>query len=164
MFFASDAFLYLHVVVSLVAIAVGFVVVAGLLMNQRLDTWTVLFLATTILTSVTGFLFPFNGLRPGHAVGFVSLVTLGVALYARYAKRLAGTWRRWYVITAVVSLYFNVFVLVAQAFQKVPVLHDQAPTQQEPPFFAAQLVTLAVFVAAGWYGVKRFRDKTEMNG
>lgn len=159
MFFGSETFLQLHVAVSLVAIAAGFVVVFGLLADRRLDRWTAFFLATTVLTSVTGFLFPFNGITPAHGVGFVSLVTLAVALYARYRHSLAGVWRRVYVVAAVVSLYFNVFVLVAQAFQKVPALHSLAPNGSEPPFAAAQALTLAAFVALGWLGVKRFRDR-----
>ncbi|OWK35812.1 hypothetical protein [Fimbriiglobus ruber] len=149
----------LHVAISLAAIASGFIVAFGMLTARKFDAWTAFFLATTVLTSVTGFLFPFNGITPGIIVGVISLVTLAVAIYARYARHLAGIWRRVYVISAVVSLYFNFFVLVAQSFQKVPALHDLAPTQSEPPFAITQIVTLVAFIALGWLAVVRFKDR-----
>ncbi|MDB5309154.1 MAG: hypothetical protein JWO38_3356 [Gemmataceae bacterium] len=159
MFFASETFVQLHVAISMAAIGSGFVVVYGLLANRRFDGWTAFFLATTVLTSVTGFLFPFNGITPGVIVGVLSLVTLAGALYARYIRRLAGGWRRVYVIGAVVSLYFNFFVLVVQAFQKVPALRSLAPEQTDPPFAIVQAITLAAFVVLGWLAVVRFRDR-----
>jgi hypothetical protein len=106
---------------------------------------------------VTGFGFPFFGFLPSHGVGVVSLVVLAVAIVARYVRHLAGGWRRTYVVTAVLALYFNVFVLVVQGFRKVAVLHDLAPTQTEAPFKLAQLVVLLVFIALGVLAVKGFR-------
>jgi len=146
-----------HVFISLAGILSGFVVLAGLLSAKRLDGWTAVFLVTTVATSVTGFGFPFEGLRPGHVVGAISLVVLAISIYARYGRQLAGTWRSTYVITAVVALYFNVFVLVAQLFMKVPALNALAPTQSEPPFAVAQVIVLLAFILLGVLAVKRFR-------
>jgi hypothetical protein len=148
-----------HVLISLAGIFTGFVVLAGLIAGKRLDGWTRLFLATTVATSVTGFFFPFNGFTPAHAFGILSLILLSVALYARYPRRLDGAWRKTYVITAVISLYLNVFVGVVQAFQKVPVLKALAPTQTEPPFKLTQLVVLALFIVLGVVAVIRFRNE-----
>jgi hypothetical protein len=151
-----DTLTLVHVVLSLIGISSGFVVVYGLLTAKRLDAWTALFLATTVATSVTGFLFPFHKFLPSHAIGILSLVVLAIAIFARYVRHLAGGWRRAYVITAVIALYFNVFVLIAQAFMKVPALKALAPTQSEPPFLIAQLVCLVLFVVLGIGAAKRF--------
>lgn len=146
-----------HVFLSLVGIGSGLVVLAGLIAAQRREGWTAVFLATTVATSVTGFGFPFDHLLPSHIVGIVSLVVLAVAILARYASRLAGAWRSVYVVCAVLALYFNVFVLVVQAFLKVPALHALAPTQGEPPFAVAQGLVLVLFLALGTLAAKRFR-------
>lgn len=146
-----------HVVISLVGIVSGLIVLFGLLTERRLDRWTLVFLATTVATSVTGFGFPFQRFLPSHAVGIVSLIALSLAIYGRYPRRLAGAWRRVFVIGAVLSLYLNVFVLVVQLFLKVPALNALAPTQSEPPFQLTQLAALAVFAALGAAAVVRFR-------
>ena len=151
------AFTTLHVVISLIGIASGLVVFYGMLSSQRLGGWTALFLASTILTSVTGFMFPFSGLLPSHVVGAISLVLLAIALVARYAFALAGPWRWIYVSTALAALYLNVFVGVVQAFQKLPFLQLLAPTQSEPPFAVAQIAVLVLFLALGFLAVRRFR-------
>jgi len=122
-------FTLIHVVISLVAILSGFAVLFGLLIAKRLDGWTGLFLAATVATSVTGFFFPFHGITPAIVTGIVSLVVLAVAIFARYARHLVGAWRKTYVMSAVLALYLNVFVLIVQSFQKVPALKDLAPTQ-----------------------------------
>jgi hypothetical protein len=145
-----------HVLLSLVGIVSGLVVLAGLIAAQRREGWTALFLATTVATSVTGFGFPFDHLLPSHIVGILSLAVLALAILARYPLGLAGAWRRVYVVCAVVALYFNVFVLVVQAFLKVPALHALAPTQAEPPFAVAQGLVLVLFVALGTLAAKRF--------
>lgn len=157
-----SAFTTLHVVISLIGIGSGIIVLYGMLSSQRLGGWTALFLATTILTSVTGFMFPFSGLTPGHIVGAISLVLLAVALLALYAFRLAGPWRWVYVATALASLYFNVFVGVVQAFQKLPFLQALAPTQSEPPFAVAQLAVLAISLALGVLAVRRFHPAASL--
>src|SRR5882724_5758412 len=117
-----SAFTLFHVLLSLVGILSGFVVLAGFLTAKRSDGWTALFLTTTVLTSVTGFLFPFHQFLPSHGVGIVSLLALAAAIFARYVRHLLGAWRRTYVITAMVALYLNVFVLIVQLFLKVPAL------------------------------------------
>jgi hypothetical protein len=118
----------------------------GMFSAKRLDGWTSLFLVTTVLTSVTGFFFPFHRLLPSHILGILSLIALAIAVYARYSRGLAGGWRRTYAITAAIALYLDVFVLIAQAFQKVPVLKVLAPTQSEPPFLVTQLIVLVIFL------------------
>jgi hypothetical protein len=153
---ALRVFTWVHVAISLVAIAAGLIVVCGLLAGQPMDGWTLVFLVTTVLTSVTGFGFPFDKLLPSHVLGIISLVVLAVALVARYSFHLDGAWRWIYVVGAVLALYLNVFVLIVQAFQKVPALKSKAPTQSEPPFVVTQLIALAVFVGVGIAAVMRF--------
>jgi hypothetical protein len=152
-----SAFTTLHVGISLVGIASGLVVLYGMLASQRLPGWTALFLATTILTSVTGLLFPFGGVTRGLIIGAISLVLLATALLALYAFRLAGSWRWVYVATALTSLYLNIFVGLVQAFQKLAFLRGLGPTQSELPFAAAQIAMLAIFMAFGFLAVRRFR-------
>jgi hypothetical protein len=136
-------FTLLHVVLSLVGIATSIIVVLGMFSSSRLNGWTALFLASTVLTSVTGFFFPFERLLPSHIVGVLSLIVLAIAILGLYVYRLAGPWRWLYVAGAVVALYFNVFVGVVQAFLKIPILNSLAPTQSELPFVVAQLAVLA---------------------
>lgn len=157
MSFALTALTFTHVVISLAGIATGFVVVFGLLTAKRLDGWTAVFLTTTVLTSLTGFLFPIHGFTPGIAVGILSMVALTIAIVARYLRHLIRGWRAVYVLAAVIALYFNLFVLVFQLFLKVPALTALAPTQSEPPFVAAQTAVLVVFFAIGIASVIRFR-------
>ena len=152
-----ENFTILHVAISLVAIVSGLIVLAGMLRARRLPGWTAVFLVTTILTSVTGFMFPINGLTPAIVVGLISVVILAIALMALYLKYLSGAWRWIYVVTALMALYFNVFVLIVQSFQKVPTLQKLAPTQSEPPFQIAQGVTLAAVLILGTLAVRRFR-------
>jgi hypothetical protein len=149
----------IHVLISLVGLGSGFIVLYGLLNGKLFSGWNVLFLVTTVATSVTGFGFPFDHLLPSHKVGIVSLVTLTVAILALYAFHLTGGWRRTFVVSATISLYLNVFVLVAQMFMKVLALKALAPTQSEPPFLVAQLVVLALFVVLAVLAVKKFREK-----
>ncbi len=149
----------IHVLISLVGIGSGLVVMYGLLGGKRLDGWTAVFLTSTVLTSVTGFGFPFDHLSPAHKVGIISLVALTIAIVARYALHLAGAWRRTYVISAAIALYLNVFVLVVQSFEKVPALKAMAPTQKETPFVVAQIVVLALFVVLTIFAAKRFRSE-----
>ncbi len=151
-----SAFTTLHVVISLIGIATGLIVLWAMLGGRHLGGLTGVFLATTVLTSVTGFMFPFNQLLPSHIVGLISLAVLAVALLALYGKGLSGAWRSIYVIAATIALYLNVFVGVVQAFQKFSVLHALAPTQAEAPFVAAQLAVLALFAVFGYLAVKRY--------
>ena len=152
-----ENFTILHSAISLIAIASGLIVLAGMLRARRLSGWTALFLVTTILTSVTGFMFPINGLTPAIVVGLISIVILAIALMALYVKHLSGAWRWIYVTTALAALYFNVFVLIVQSFQKVPALQKLAPTQSEPPFSVTQGVVLVAFLVLGTMAARRFR-------
>jgi hypothetical protein len=147
-------FTLFHVAISLLGIGSGVVVVVDLLKRRGRPGSTAVFLTTTILTSVTGFLFPFHRLLPSHLLGVLSLVALAIAVYALYFRRLAGGWRRAYTVSAIGALYFNVFVLVAQLFMKVPALRALAPTQQEGPFKLAQLLLLVVFIVVGILAAK----------
>jgi len=149
----------IHTLISLVAIFTGIVVVFGMLAANRLDGWTKWFLITAVATTVTGFFFPFRGFTPAIGLGIISLPFLALTIFARYPKRLAGAWRWIYVIGAVICLYFNLFVLVVQSFEKIPGLHALAPTQTESPFKLTQLVLL---IASGLLGITaliRFRPQ-----
>lgn len=126
-------FSLIHVIFSLIGILSGFVALFGMIAGKRLDGWTAIFLVTTVLTSITGFLLPFHKLLPSHILGIISLVVLAVAIPARFVKHLAGGWRKTYAITATIALYLNVFVLVAQLFLKMPALHAIAPRVPSRP-------------------------------
>ena len=154
---STSTFTLLHVLISLAGIASGLVVLLGMLQDKRLDGWTGFFLATTALTSVTGFAFPFDHLLPSHKIGILSLVILAIAIAARYLFRLAGSWRWVYVASATLALYFNVFVLVVQSFMKIPALKAMAPTQAEPPFVVAQGMVFLLFLSMGIMATRRFR-------
>jgi len=153
---STSTFTLIHVLLSLAGIGSGFIVVFGLLSRKRLNGWTAIFLSTTILTSVTGFLFPITHITPGIILGILSLIVLTPTLIARYLYHLHGAWRSTYVISAMIALYFNCFVAIVQSFEKVPALKALAPTQKEPPFAIAQLALLVVFVLLGVLAVKKF--------
>jgi hypothetical protein len=140
-----------HTIISLIAIVAGLIVMFGMLGSKRQPGLTAVFLVFTILTSATGFVIPpflTDKLLPSHIIGILSLVLLAVACVALYVMKLGGPWRWIYVVTALVSLYLNVFVLVIQSFLKVPVLHALAPSvpPAEPPFAVAQGIVLVFFV------------------
>ena len=147
----------IHVIISLIGIGSGLMVLFGMFGGKRLDRMTALFLATTVLTSLTGLGFPFEHVTPGIILAILSLVVLAIAIPARYSLHMAGKWRAIYVVTAVIALYFNCFVLIAQSFQKVPALHALAPKGNEPPFAIAQGILLVLSIVAGVFAVKKFR-------
>ena len=151
-----QVFTLLHVILSLAGIAAGFVAIFALAAN-KLSSLTGFFLAATALTSITGFLFPFHGVTPGIVLGILSVIVLLLAVIALYGGKLAGGWRGTYVIGASLALYFNVFVLFAQLFAKVPALKAIAPTQSSPAFAATQLVVLLVFILLTIRSFKGFR-------
>ncbi|HEY1659784.1 MAG TPA: hypothetical protein VGG14_15630 [Candidatus Sulfotelmatobacter sp.] len=155
-----STFTTLHVVISLIGIGSGLFVVWGLLNNKRFDGATAIFLVTTVLTSITGYLFPVERLMPSHIVGAISLVALAVAIYARYGRHMERSWRSTYVISAMISLYLNVFVLVVQLFLKVPALHALAPNGKEPPFAITQVIVMVIFIALAIGAVKKFHPGT----
>lgn len=152
-------FTLVHVIVSLIGIASGLVVLLGMFGSRRLPGETVLFLLSTVLTSATGFMLPSVGLTPARIFGIISLVALAAAMLALYGRRLSGAWRWIYVAGAVLALYLNIFVLIAQAFLKIPLLHPLAPTGSEPPFLVAEGVLLAIFLAFGGIALKRFHPE-----
>ena len=143
-----SAFTTLHVVISLIAIVAGLIVMFGMLGSNRMSGLTAIFLLFTIQTSVTGLMFPFNGVTPGIVIAILSLVLLAIACLALYGMHLAGAWRWIYVVTALVSLYLNVFVLVIQSFLKIPALHELAPGEPPagPVFAVVQGIVLVFFV------------------
>jgi hypothetical protein len=159
-----SAFTTLHVIITLIAIASGFIVIFGMLGSSRLPGLTAIFWLTTALTSITGFMFPIHGFTPALGVGGFAMVILAIGLVALYAKHLIGAWRWIYTVTAVVSLYLNFFVLITQSFQKIGLINPLAP-QVGPPFtgatntqFAiAQGVALVFFIAVGITTAIKFR-------
>jgi hypothetical protein len=152
-----NTFTAIHVLLSLIGIGSGLVVVYGLITASAMNSWTLLFLVTTLATSVTGFFFPFHGFTPALGVGILSVFILIAAIAARYRFHLMHSWRWVYVVGAVTALYFNSFVLVVQAFLKIPPLHALAPTGSERPFVLAQALVLAFYLVAGALAIKGFR-------
>jgi hypothetical protein len=138
-----SAFTIFHTAVSLLAIVSGIVVAYGLLTGQRHERSTLAYLIATIVTLVTGFLFPYHGFIPTVA--------------ARYRYHMAGWWRPVFVVGSVVLLYFNCLVLIVQSFQKVPSLNALAPTGAEPIVAICQSVLLLVFLIVGFFSIRRFR-------
>jgi hypothetical protein len=149
-------FTQFHVIISLMGIGSGILVLIGMLQANPMPKITAVFLATTVATSVTGFMFPFTSFGPPEIVGLISLIVLIVAILALYSFKLAGSWRRVYVATALFALYLNVFVGVVQTFQKVPFFNALAPTQKEPPFAIAQGIVLLAFIALGIAAARKF--------
>lgn len=151
-----ETFTLVHVLISLVGVISGILVLIGMLKGEARGQWTVLFLASTILTNVSGFGFPFSSLLPSHITAIVSLVVLSIAVVALYSFRLAGPWRLVYVVTSMAALYLNVFVLIVQAFLKVPALNGLAPTGSELPVTIVQGIVLLIFVVLTVMAAKRF--------
>jgi hypothetical protein len=156
-----STFVFIHVIISLVGIAAGFVVMSGMLSSNRMPGWSALFLLLTILTSATGFLIPplvSDKLLPSHIIGALSLLLLAIACFALYGQKLSGSWRWVYVLTALLAQYFNVFVLVIQSFLKVGPLHALAPSvpPSEPPFAVAQGIVLVFFIIVIIGAIRRF--------
>ncbi|SRR5258708_5410773 len=157
-----STFVTVHVIISLIAIVSGIIVMFGLLTSKRMPGLTAIFLLFTILTSATGFLIPpllSEKLLPSHMIGILSLVLLAIACIALYVMNLSGLWRSVYIVTAMTSLYLNIFVLIIQAFLKVPALHALAPSvpPSEPPFAILQGIVLVFFVIVIIGAVRRFR-------
>jgi hypothetical protein len=150
-------FTLVHIAISVVGIVTGFGALAGMLAAKLLPRWTAWFLATTLATSATGFFFPFHGFTPAIGFGIVSVAILALAVYALYARRLAGGWRKAFLFSSLGALYLNTFVLVVQFFQKFPSLVELAPKQNEPPFAVTQGLLLVTFIWLGWAANKQFR-------
>jgi hypothetical protein len=154
-----STFTTVHVIISLIGIVAGLIVMFGMLGSNPMPGLTAIFLLFTILTSATGFLFPFNGVTPGIIIGALSLVLLAIACIALYAMKLSGAWRWVYVLTALISLYLNVFVLVIQSFLKIPALTALAPGNPPsgPVFGVVQGLVLVFFVIMIIGAWRRFR-------
>lgn len=146
-----------HVLLSLVMLLPGVVIVAAMFDSRVPRTWTAAYLVLAVLTSATGFLLPAPGFLPSHAVGILSLILLGAAIVSLYVFHLVGAWRWIYAISIVLSLYFDVFVAVVQAFQKISFLNPLAPTGSEPPFAIAQSIVLVIAIALCVLAFRRFR-------
>ena len=152
----------IHTLISLIAIFTGLIVLLGMIGGERLDGWTKWFLSTAVATTITGFFFPFHGFTPAIGLGIISLPFLALTIFARYPKHLTGAWRWIYAIGAVICLYFNLFVLVVQLFEKVPVLHALAPTQTESPFKLTQLIVLLLAIVLAIVAVIRFHPEPRL--
>ena len=157
-------FTFLHVFLSLIGVGAGIFVVFGLLSSRRLSILTSLFFVTTVATSLTGFLYLFKGVTPGIILGILSLIVLIVAIVALYVKHLDGGWRGIYVVSVCVAFYFNFFVLIAQSFDKVPVLHSFAPTQASPGYGFTQAAVLVVFILLTIRAYKKFHPQLDVRG
>ena len=156
-----SALVLIHVVISLIAIVTGFLVMFGMLSSNRMPGMTTTFLVTTILTNATGFIIPpflYDKFLPSHAIGILSLILLAIACFALYSQHLSGMWRWVYVLTALISLYLNTFVLVIQSFLKIPALSALAPGNPPsgPVFGVVQLIVLAFFAYMTFRAVKRY--------
>jgi hypothetical protein len=149
----------LHVILSLIGIGSGFIVLFGLIKGKLLNPWNAVFLVTTILTSLTGFGFPNTKVTPGIILGILSMIVLAIALIALYVFHLRKAWRRTYAITAMIALYFNVFVLIAQTFEHVPAFHALAPTGTETPFKVAQTLLLLLFIVLITTAARKFSNR-----
>jgi hypothetical protein len=154
------AFTRLHVLISLIGILSGILVFWAILRSRWLPVWHQIFIFTTLMTSMSGFLFPSASFGPPHVIGVISVMALAVAMFSLYARRLARRWMKAYLLGSLFALYLNVFVGVVQAFQKIPSLHALAPTQSEAPFIASQTFLLALFVTVGTLTVGRSRYLT----
>jgi len=158
MIFGLTLLTFVHVVITLVAIAAGLIAIFGMIRNNRMDSITAVFLLFTVLTSVTGFVFfPIVTITPALILGIMSIVVLAITLAARYLYSMRGAWRWIYVVGAVIAQYFNSFVLVVQSFLKIPALHVLAPDGGGPVFGAAEGAVLLFYILIGTLAMRRFR-------
>jgi hypothetical protein len=159
---STAEFTLLHVIISVIAIVSGFIVLGAMYANKYLSGWTALFLLTTALTSITGFFFPNTKITPGQVFGALTLIVMVPTLIGLYGFHLRGVWRWIYTGGAVIILFLNVFVAVAQTFAKVPVLQALAPTQSEPPFLISELVVLVIFGLLGIVALIKFHPERQL--
>ncbi|SRR6266481_2220336 len=156
MLFDLATYTTVHTVISLIALASGGAVVADLFAPRVRRSWTPLFLVAAVLTSATGFGFPFHGVLPSHVLSGIALATLAAAIYSLYVAHLSGSWRLTYAISIVANVFFLVFVGIVQAFGKIPLLHGLAPNGNELPVTVLQIIALLIFVALGVAAAKVF--------
>ena len=162
-------FTLVHVVITLIAIVSGIIIVFGMIGSHRLPKLTALFWLTTVLTTVTGFMFFLSPtqakmLTPAAATGIVATLFFLLGLIALYVKQLFGKWRWIYTLSAVISLYLNVFVLIVQSFGKLKIINPAAPMVGPPfapptdfQFAVAQGAALVIFVMLGIITTIKFR-------
>jgi hypothetical protein len=155
-------FTQFHVALSLLGIFAGFIFAYALLTSKPFKTWTAIFLWSTLATSLTGFLFPFNGFTPALGFGIISTLVLALSFFSLHVRKLSGAWRWLYVLSTVFAFYLNFFVLIVQVFLKIPAAHALAPTQTEPPFAIAQLLALLAFSALAVAGVLKFKPAPQI--
>jgi hypothetical protein len=152
-------FTLLHVGISLIGIIAGLIAMPAFATGHRLPAATAIFLATTALTTLTGFLFPITVVTPALITGVISTMVIAIALAAIYRFGLRGKAGIVYAVSANVALWLNLFVLVVQAFLKVPALNALAPNGNEPPFAVAQGLVLIGMVGLGWACVRAVRRR-----
>lgn len=153
--FSLVQFTILHVVISLIAIAAGVVFFVRLAHGRWSEQINRIFLLFTILTSVTGFMFPPKPIGPPFIFGVVSLAVLAVALFALYGRGGTGLWRTIYLGLALFAQWLDMVVLVVQSYQKIPQLNALAPTGAEPVVLATQASLLMFILYLGWRTVRR---------
>ena len=153
-------FTALHVAISLIAIAAGLIALPAFARGLILSRTTGIFLWTTLLTSLTGVLFPIVAFTPALGFGILSTLILVATFWAWYGRKLVGRAATIYVVTATLALYLNLFVLVVQSFLKVPALNALAPNGTEPPFAIAQGALLIAMVGLGYLTFKAARRRT----
>ncbi|SFS00300.1 hypothetical protein SAMN05216570_1417 [Dyella sp. OK004] len=142
---ALGLFTAFHTVISVVAILAGIGAVRGLFLGRVRSAAMATFLVSAIVTTVTGFMFPYHGFTPAIGVGVIALLVLAWALLAQRRTALSAGSGAQFAVAIVVSEYFLVFVLVAQTFAKLPALNALAPNVQQPFFGAVQLIVLIAF-------------------
>jgi hypothetical protein len=150
-----STFGWIHTLISLLALLSGIVAVIGLFSPRDSETWTATFLVTAVVTSATGFGFPFDHFMASHWVGVIALVVLALMVLARYVFHLAGAWRWIYAAGMVVSLYFLALVAVDQAYRKVPAL---AAMPQSATY--TQVALLLIFIVIGVAAARLYRPAT----
>jgi hypothetical protein len=151
------AFTQLHVAITLVAILAGLVLFGGAIAGRWPALANGVFLVFTILTSITGFMFPHKPIGPPFIFGVISLVVLAFALYALFGRGMERRWRGAYFAAALLAQWLNMVVLVIQSFQKIPALNALAPTGTEAPLLATQAVLFVAVAYAGWATIWRGR-------
>jgi len=155
---STPTFDLVHVLLNVVGVASGLVVVYGLLTARRLPFWTALFLISSTLAVLTGFLFPFHGITMSIELGILELCFLMLAAVDRYSQLFAGVWRHTYVVSVMVALFCNVSVQIAQIFAKFLAPTARTPWEYGRLFKLAELAAFAFFAIATYFALKRFHN------
>ena len=145
----------LHTAISLVGLVAGAFVLRGIFLSRRPGGMAALFLASMVLTDISGFLLPLRQIGLGQIVGALSLVVLVPTILACSIHHLAGAWRWIYVVGIAGTLYLDALIAVFMLFAKLPLLKGAGPQ----PLFAVQFVVLTLFIFLGARGAARFHPK-----